>query len=616
MTFSISRGFLLVLRSALLLLTLIFMVPLAMAQEAILSIKSTHQVRPDGAIESIEEIKLRAESNVFVHGLDVRLPLSLRSPFGGKVRRKISDIAVTLDGAPDNFSVSEFGGTLRIRSGGDRELKPGEYVFQVSYLSRGQLKFRDGEDEIIVPVVPYDWSVPVQDASVEIFLPGGKIASRVFASTGEVDSRTGSIIIRKTAGDSVKVQTSRSLPSKNGMTVAVTWPTGGVTRPTVMGRAQEFIDEYRHLGIWLFGAVGLFIMSLFIRWRSKNRVRAIKNSSNHAVPRDVSPATVQYMHEGRVGYGTIAAQILGLATKGYLTVEETEVHEFLLQRTWRESDLGLTACDYAVSRAFYENRPTRFLITPQSASPINVARQNLGPAIADEIERANWRGHPAFSALFWIFALGTAMAAVVFSPARLWVILGPVLMVGGAFAIYRSLMQKDTAWHSLHENRGVFSLVMQTSGHRLGIAGLVLFMLGFLCLLFGMGIIDAFIGAVFVVGTFYLHRICTGPTCFGRVRTAQLDHLKAFITAPAEHGGHDINQNLYEQLLPYASAWGLHQKWAQRFAQASAEIAVPPQRPRWFATPRNTHVPEEIAKLIYDDLKAGLEFSAAGKGRG
>jgi Predicted membrane protein (DUF2207) len=615
MTFSIPRAAVLVLRSILLMLVMIFMVPPAMAQEAILSIKSTHQVRPDGAVESIEEIKLRAESNVFVHGLDVRLPLSLQSPFGGKVRRKISDIAVTLDGAPDIFSVSEFGGTMRIRSGGERDLQPGEYVFQVSYLSRGQLKFRDGEDELIVPVVPYDWSVPVQDASVEIFLPSGKIASRLFASTGEVDSRTGSIIINKKAGDSVKVQTSRSLPSKNGMTVAVTWPAGGVARPTLIGRLQEFIDEYRHLGIWLFGGGGLFIMSLFIRWRSKNRARAIEKSNDHIVPRDISPATVQYLHEGRISYGTIAAQILGLATKGYLTIEETEVHEFLLQRTWRESDLGLTPCDYAVSRAFYENRPTRFLITPQSAPPINGARQNLGTAIADEVERANWRGHPVFSALFWLFAFGIAVTAIVLSPARLWVILGPVFMFGGAFAIYRSLMRKDIAWHGLYENRGAFSLLLQASSDRLGIAGLILFMLGFLSLLFGMGIIDAIIGAAFVAGTFYFHRICTGPSGFGRVRTAQLDTLKAFINEPAEHGGHDINQSLYEQLLPYASAWGLHQKWAQRFTHASAEIALAPQRPRWLATPRNTHVPEEIAKLIYDDLKAGLEFSASGKGR-
>ncbi len=577
------------------------------AQEAILGIKSTHQIRPDGAVESLEEIKVRAESNLFKNGLDVRFPLSLKSPFGGRVRRKISAVSVSMDGAPEAISLSQFGGALRLRSGGDRILKPGEYVFEIRYLSEGQLKFRDGEEEIIVPVVPYDWQVPVQDASVEILLPGDKIATRIFAATGDINSRTGSIIVRKTDSNAVKVQTSKSLARGSGMTVAVAWGAGAVQRPTAMGQLRETLNEYRHMLLWLGGAGVLATLTMLARLRGKERGR----KAQFETPNELSPASVQYLQDGRVNHTTIAVQILGLATKGYLTVEETENQEFLLQRTWRESDLGLTPCDHAVAKAFYENRPTRFLVTPHGAPELALAKQNLTQAIAYEVERAHWLTHRIFTALFWLFALGISVVAVLLSPAGFWTIIAPILMLLGGGLLYRTAMKYDLAWHSRHEARNWFYLLLRSTKSKLGIAGLALIALGFIILLFGSGFLEASAALAYVCTAFLLHRICVGPQHFGVGRDTTLAKIRNFIVEPPETGPvFEINQPIYEQFLPYAAAWGLNIVWARRFARATSEMGVAPQRPRWLATPRPTHDPEDVSTLIFDRLRDALEWAA------
>ncbi len=316
-----------------------------------------------------------------------------------------------------------------------------------------------------------------------------------------------------------------------------------------------------------------------------------------------------------MSYRAVAAQILALAHKGYLTLEETEHSEFLLQRTWRESDLGLTGCDMAISRAFYENRPTRFSVAPQSAPAIMLARQNLCAAIARELELAHWRDHRMFLAAFWGCAVGAGLWSVLLSPAHFWVILGPLMMFGGAGVIYWAALEGMVTMRT-NVSPGLADVVVQCVSTRRGIVGLGLFAAGLLIMLFGSGLVEVLLCLVLVVAAFSLHRMSQNATHFGVARGRKLDAMRQFILADTHMGAVvEINPTLYEQIMPYAAAWGLNKVWAERFKSASAEMDVAPQRPRWLATPNKSHEPEFVAKLVYDDVVVALEHATGTKAR-
>lgn len=585
------------------LMLLLLAAPAAVAQEAILDLKMSVDVRKDGALEVYQRFRIRAERNLFKHGLSYDMPLGIASPNGGRVQRDISDIQVTLDGEPEPFTATEFGNILELRTGGARDLKPGEYVYELRYLTRRQIMFRDGEDEVIVPVAPYGWKVPIQDASVEINLPGGLTATRVFAATGDEDARAGQVLVRREGGK-VRVQASRPLPPNNGMTVAVSWVSGAVDRP---GRTEQIIilfKRFEHLIAPLSGISGLCALGIAAKILGRRKAGAAKL----VPPAGYSPATIQFYQDGTTTFRGVVYTILGLATKGYLTIEENDHGEFMLQRTWRDTDLGLSKVDRAVAVAFYQNRPTRFLVNAQHATELLAARRAVGTAVAAEFEQAHIKRHPVLVSLIFALPIVAAILMVLLSAASNGFSLFPLMTLAGVAMLYLGALPSDPAWQIGKGNCSFADLFGTWATTRRGQVGLVLVALGTLVAAAKIGPLEASLILLMAAVAAWIYHGSKKIESLGNHRQARFDALRQALSDPVGSDDRvEMPVSTYESMLPYAAAWDVYAQWSERYRRINSSAAQPSQRPRWLTTPRTITEPTDVAVLVVEGLAQAIE---------
>lgn len=588
----------------LLLLVALLLVPGPLyAQEAVLELKTTVDVRKDGTLEVLQRIRIRAERNLFKQGLSLNVPLGLESPYGGYVRPDITSMQVTMDNSRETFTAERFGKVLKLRTGGERDLKPGEYIFDIRYLARRHLLFRNGEDELVFYIVPYDWNIPVQDASIEISLPDEKIPSRVFAASGDEDARAGSVLVRREAGK-VRVQSSRTLPPRNGMKVAVSFASGSIARPSQMEEVIILFRRYEHLLAPLTGLAGLFSVAIVAKWFGRLRPFKVKLQP----PSGYSPGTVQFFEDGTATFRGVALTILGLAAKGYLTIEESDQGEFMLQRTWRDNDLGLSKVDRAVTVAFYQNRPTRFLVNSHHAQELRAARRAMGQAAAMEFEMAHIARHPLLMGLVLLIPLIASIALILMSPATNWLLIFVLMTLGGSGLLYLSAMPSNARWQIGLENRTVSDLLTTWATTRKGQLGLALVTLGTLATVAKAGPIEAIFVLLLGGVTAWIYHASKRPEILGGKLRARFDRLKSLLSnAEGEADSMQLPASSYEALLPYAGVWDVHHDWADQYRRINNSTGVANVRPRWLATPRAIQDPRDVAVLLVDGLTQAIE---------
>jgi hypothetical protein len=584
----------------------LLLAPMVMAQEAVLEMKTTVDVRKDGSLEVLQVMRIRCERNFFKNGLVYDLPLSVASPYGTRIEREISGLQVTMDEVEEKFTASKFGKVLELRSGGKRDLKAGEYVFELRYIASRQILFRNGEDELVFPVVPYNWKIPVQDASIEINLPDDRQPTRVFASTGEEDARAGSVLVRR-EGSRVRVQVSRPLPPNRGMKVSVSFASGSIARPSQMERVIILFKRYEHLLAPLFGLVGLFSLGLAAKFIGRLRPRKTKIQP----PAGYSPGTLQFYQEGAATFRGVVLTILGLAAKGYLTIEENEHGEFMLQRTWRDTDLGLSNVDRAVAVSFYQNRPTRFLVNSGHAVELRAARRAMGIAASAEFEQAHVKRHPLLTGLVLIIPVIAAVLMVLLSPESNWLAIFPLVTFAGIFLLYTSAMPSDPQWQLGLSERSMADLLSTWATTRRGQIGLGLVTLGTVISTAKVGPIEALFALLLGSIAAWIYHGSKRPAGFGNQLSANFNALKSTLSEPVND---DVSLELpaatYETMLPYAAVWDVYPAWAERYRRINNSTAVLNQRPRWFTTTRTTTDPQEVATLLVEGLTVAIENAA------
>jgi Predicted membrane protein (DUF2207) len=575
----------------------------SLAQEAILDLNTVVDVRKDGAVEVYQKFNIRSERNVFVNGLVYNFPLNIESPNGGRVQRTISNMQVTRDQSPEPFTFDEFGNSAELRSGGDKDLKPGEYAYEIRYVARRQILFRDGEDELVFPVVPYDWTIPVQNAGIEIHLPGQRAATRVFAATGKKDSRAGSVVLRR-QGSTVRVQNSRPLPPGNGMLVSVSWVSGVVDRPTKREQAIILFKRYEHLLAAALGIAGLFGLSVLARLVGSRGGKKIRLQP----PKGYSSATAQFYQDGVVGFKGVANTIIGLAAKGYLTIEETDPGEFMLQRTWRESDLGLSSVERAVAVAFYQNRPTRFQINSQHMAELLAARRGLETAVVQEFERTHQSSHFIWLGLIGLVPIIATIAMVALSPSSIWLLVLPLLILAGCMIMYWSALPSDPQWQTGIGDRSFADLFNTWITTRHGQTGLAVLVLGFVLTAWRLGSLEAIVTVLLGMVALWTYHGTKRPVSLGGKVQKTFETLRSAMSAAADvDPNSEMPVSQYELLLPYAAAWKCHSEWAEHFRKTNNSAGVPNVRPRWLTTPRTMQEPEQIADLLVSGLTQNIE---------
>jgi Predicted membrane protein (DUF2207) len=565
----------------------------ARAQEAVLRFESDITIGRDAVLSVNERIRVRSEQNQLREGL-VR-PFPVRD--GDGVRIEL--ISVVSDGVPARASFDKDGAQLLLKIGdATQPLAAGEHDFALHYRVHGAISFEQNADRLVWQATPSRFTLPLKEVQVQVHTPGSAaIISHVSRIVGgSVRSRD---LIVQTSDGNYRIDAMRPLKAGEALEVDVAWLKGLVNRPSRNELLQKQLRGQLHL---VAGAVCLLGMILIF-----GAMRMLARSAGRSPSGEpLGPAMSRLVRHGVVDDASLTATILSMATKGYLTLEHTEVGSYLLQRTWKEGDLGLIPTDRAIAESLYKDRPSRFFVTRENVDALRAAQMGLRAALQREIELVSLRdGLPWYLAIA-AMVLGSFAVIIELAPVPRSVWLPALLMTGGAFYAYHKLGLRPSAlrWQIGRESRGILVTLFDALSTGSSVLYVLAAIAGLLLLALGIGLpAAALMAAILCLGIFTIHKLRAPVRLGGRLTHAVEEREGELVSRIS-----DLSPAQYEQQLPFAVALGVEQRWSQSYATAFQENSAHANyKPRWYSGFREGFDAGSFAPSLSHALREGIE---------
>jgi len=215
------------------LLLLLADVAPAAAAERILLFISDIMVESNGDLSVTETIRVEAEGRDIRHGIVRDFPTSYVDRDGARVDVGFDVQGVTRDGSPQAWSGEQLTNGIRLRIGNaDQLLAPGQHDYVIRYRTNRQIGFFGDYDELYWNVTGSGWTLAIDQAEARITLPQAVSFLQSALYTGSQGARGGDAELLEQRPGRIVFRTTRPLPPRNGLTVAVRWQKGVVEKPT------------------------------------------------------------------------------------------------------------------------------------------------------------------------------------------------------------------------------------------------------------------------------------------------------------------------------------------------------------------------------------------------
>ena len=271
------------------------------------------------------------------HGIFRDLPFLYTDSLGGKVRTPLRILSV-LDGSGGErpFKVTRGKSALRVRIGHPRVYVEGRQVYVLTYRVRNALLRLPDRDELAWNVNGNDWRVPMTEVTSSVTLPVGAEGSlfdvRCYSGVRGSEGRGCGA---ERSGRGARFASSRPLAPGEGMTVAVGWRKGVVGELSPAAKMLLAVNASEN---WVFLLPFVSFLLLFGRWRMAGRDPSTGSVAVMFGPpkqggTELSPAEVGGLADERFDARDLTAAIVGLAVKGYVTVQERGTEGLIFSKT-------------------------------------------------------------------------------------------------------------------------------------------------------------------------------------------------------------------------------------------------------------------------------------------
>ena len=317
------RGALFLTLTAVMVLALLAGATAASAQsERILNFKSFIKVHPDASMTVTEDITVQATGQEIKRGIIRDFPTTYRDRLGNTVTVGFKVEEVLRDGRPEPYQTESASNGVKIRIGQkDVFLRSGVYTYTIRYRVDRELGFFKDFDELYWNVTGNGWTFAIDRAEAYIELPAGAKILKSAAYTGYQGDRGHDFTVH--SDDNLIVfKTTRPLASREGLTVAVSWPKGVVHEPSSQERMGFFFKDNVATAIGLIWLAVLLGFYLWVWYRVGRDPAGGTIIPLYSPPAGFSPAGVRFV--SRMGYDdkAFAAAVVDMAVKGGVLIEE------------------------------------------------------------------------------------------------------------------------------------------------------------------------------------------------------------------------------------------------------------------------------------------------------
>jgi len=281
------------------------------------------QVAKKGFIEVTERIQVDFGQERH-HGIYRTIPLTFKDPMGEKHRLRIKGIYVTDDMVrPLKVRKRWSSKQLYLRIGDPKKLVTGVQNYIISYRVWRVLYQLNDVQELYWNAVGTGWAVPVEKASVTVLLPFSGQGIHASCYVGSWGSKSKDCAWQQIDGE-LDFTADHKLGPHEGLTVAVGWPKGMVE---VSGGPGWWASP------WFTVVLFLVILFALLYWLWWTRGRDVGGRGviqvQYRPPESMTPLEAGILIDEKMDMRDVVAEIVDLARRGYLTIEEVE-HEGLL----------------------------------------------------------------------------------------------------------------------------------------------------------------------------------------------------------------------------------------------------------------------------------------------
>jgi uncharacterized membrane protein YgcG len=510
------------------------------AQERITTFMSAITVNADATINVQETIEVISTGDTVIHGIVREFPTSYADHYVTNYTVGFDVQSVTQDGLPAQFWIESVGNGKKIYIGDkDLLLSEGKHVYTITYTTNRQIGFFNNHDELYWNVTGNGWRLPIDKVRASIQLPS-YVPSYSIAAEGYtgLQSEQGQNYTYAIDGNQITFSTTQPLEPYEGLTIVVTWPKGFVLEPAWHQKWYWFLQD-NLVFIWTTLAFLLMLMLVlhcFMYARRKNKQGTI--IPLFYPPTNFTPSLVGFMKDRLFKDQLLAADIVNLAVRGFITISckpsgffYTDKYTLTLVKDLASQKEHLSEYESGLLRTLFDIdtyglAATTLAITKQNSSIIEAALEKVDKQCLKQTK-------PYIVTLNNILYFGYALCF-------LW--LAPVII--SAFF--------------LHNTKSCVALFF----------GLFLFVLA------------SHIKRFYRVYTPEGRKIQDQIDGFELyLKTAEIERMNIIGTPPTK------TPELYEHYLPYAIALGVEEQWTQQFASVFTALAQEghPYSANWYA---------------------------------
>lgn len=546
--------------------------------EKILNFDSFIQVHPDGSMTVTETIKVICAGDRIKRGIFRTFPTRYDDRYGNTLKVKFEILSILKNGQPEPYHIEKASNGVIVYIGhADVFLKHGIYMYTITYRTDRQLGFFAEFDELYWNVTGNDWDFVIERARALVELPrGAKILNKT-GYTGPHGAQGIDFSISTDRQGNISFTTTKPLKPSEGLTIAVSWPKGFVSEPTLRDEIIYILKDNPSTMATLIGLLILIIYYL-IAWimvgqdPSKGII-----VPRFAPPKGFSPAATRYVM--RMGYSdrVFAAAIVNMAVKGYVTIHEDD-GEFSLTRTNNDESV-LSSGEKRIAKKLFGRRNS-IEFKQKNHTKLKNAINTLKKSLKRDFEKLHFQRNLAYLTPGIVLTFLTLAAVVLTATEKLGAMFMLVWLSGWTVGCFALVFAAVKAWKTAVSAGGSG---LSKKGGALGLSLFALPFVGFE--IFGLGAfssmtspIAALILLVIVFINFLFYHLLKAPTIYGRKIMDQIEGFKLYLSvAEAErlkvlHSPHKIPE-LFEKYLPYALALDVEHAWSEQFSEVLASAS-------------------------------------------
>jgi hypothetical protein len=552
----------------------------ALAAERILRFVSDVTVEREGALAVTETIRVEAEGNEIRHGILRDFPTTYTRPDGSRVVVGFVVQSVRLDGMNVHWATERLANGVRVRIGSaDTTVSYGEHEFVIRYRTTRQIGFFPDRDELYWNATGTGWTFPIDVAEARITLPDAVPFTQAAFYTGPQGAHGQDAAIVTRQPGVIVFRTTRSLPARNGLTVAAAWQKGLVTPPSTTDAADSWLQDNLPTAIAGLGLIGVVAFYAFAWWRFGRDPPAGTIIPLFGPPDGMSAAAVRYVD--RMGFDArcFTAAIVDLGVNGHLRISGSR-NETVLWHLDGGKPIG--SAESAVESRLFAANPSIKLMQSNHTT-LASARDALKTSLNRTYDGTLFTDNYGWSGLGLALIIAVVAAVVFLSRTtydgdrgdaiNLGILMPLALVVVGAFVV-RAGRRRQSGRQSgggLMMVGGAALIAVAAAG---GIA--VTTAMG------GRGPLDLLPAvAAYILaplGLLGFHWL-QAPTVAGRAIIDRIEGFRQYLGVAEEDRLNALNPpdktpELFERFLPYAIALDVENRWAARFSAVLAAAAA------------------------------------------